>query len=125
MAERDRLLAGFRQEMQREKGNVDGDQVARRLHDHLVAEHGRLGASIAGLRHWAQNVEIELQSGAMWTIECAGADAYRFYPAHVSDDGSVTWLNVWVTDDLKLGEVIERVREEVFKAPSAQAPDHQ
>jgi hypothetical protein len=115
MARPSGFLDGFRQEMQQEGADqLDGETIARRLHEHLVADGDRLKAPIADMIQWAMNVEIELNSGAMWTVECLGADAYHFYPAHIGEDGSVVWMNVWVANDLTLEETIERVGTEVF-----------
>ena len=112
---RDKFLDGFRREMQKEgAAALDGKQVALRLYDHLVADRDKLQAPIADVRRWAFNVEIELKTGAMWTVECLNADAYHFYPAHISDDGSVMWLNVWVADDMKLDETIAQITTEVL-----------
>jgi len=100
--------------MQRDGAALDGKEIAIRLRDHLVADRDRLEAPIVDVLQWAMNVEVELATGAMWTVECLGPDAYHFYPAHVREDGSVVWLNVWVADDLKLDEMIGRVRHELF-----------
>jgi hypothetical protein len=115
MAQGDGFLDGFRRDMQQEGADaLDGEQIAERLYGHLAADRDRLQAAIADMQQWAMNVEIELKSGAIWTIECLGADAYHFYPAHIRDDGSVVWMNVWVADDLKLDETIKQVGAEVF-----------
>ncbi len=115
MTKGDGFLDGFCRDMQQEGANrLDGEQIARRLHDHLAADRERLQAPIVDMQQWAMNVEIELTTGAMWTIECLGADAYHFYPAHIRDDGSVVWLNVWVADDLKLDETIKQISSEIF-----------
>ncbi len=115
MAQGDGFLDGFRREVQQEGADeLDGGEIARRLYGHLAADRDRLQAPIADMHRWAMNVEIELKSGAMWTVECLGADAYHFYPAHIRDDGAVVWMNVWVADDLKLDETIKQVRSEVF-----------
>ena len=92
---------------------LDGKRIATRLYDYLAADRD-MHQAIAELQCWAFNVEIELKTGAMWTIECLGNEAYHFYPAHIRPDGAVVWLNVWVTDDLKLDEMIARVRNAVF-----------
>lgn len=116
MGQEDGFLDGFRRDMQQKSAaDLDGKQVAVRLCAHLTSDRDKFSAPIVGLLQWAMNVEIELKTGAMWTIECLGADAYHFYPAHIRDDGSAVWLNVWVADDLKLGEMIEQVRSEVFR----------
>ena len=115
MGQGDGFLDGFRRDMQREgAAALEGEQIASRLYGHLAADRDKYQAPIVDLHQWAMNVEIELKTGAMWTIECLGADAYHFYPAHIRDDGSVVWLNVWVADDLKLDETIKQVSQEVF-----------
>ena len=115
MAQGDSFLDGFRRDMQQEDAfGLDGEQIARRLYGHLAADCKKLQAPIADMHQWAMNVEIELKTGPMWTIECLGADAYHFYPAHIRDDGSVVWMNVWVADDLKLDETIKRISNEIF-----------
>ncbi len=107
------FLDGFRRDMQ-ENASLDGKQIASRLYEHLAADRDRLKAPIVDLYLWAFNVEIELKTGAMWTVECLGADAYHVYPAHVREDGSVVWPNIWVADDMKLDEMIAQVKKEVF-----------
>ena len=115
MSPRDGFLEGFRRDMQQDGAErLDGEQIARRLYGHLAADGEKLQAPIVHIQQWAMNVEIELKTRAMWTIECLGADAYHFYPAHIRDDGSVVWLNVWVADDLKLDETIEQISSEIF-----------
>ena len=115
MAQGDGFLDGFRRDMQQEGAKMlDGERIARQLHGHLAADCERLQAPIVDMQQWAMNVEIELKTGAMWTIECLGADAYHFYPAHIRDNGSVVWLNVWVADDLKLDETIKQISSEIF-----------
>jgi hypothetical protein len=107
------FLDGFRRDMQ--EGDALGNkEIAARLYDHLAADRDRLKAPIADLFLWTFNVEIELKTGAMWTVECLGADAYHVYPAHIREDGSVVWPNIWVAPDMKLDEMIAQVREEVF-----------
>jgi hypothetical protein len=115
MGQEDGFLSGFCRDMRQDGADaLDGEAIAIMLGSSIAADRDRFHAPIADIRQWASNVEIELKTGAMWTIECLGSDAYHFYPAHVSGDGTVTWLNVWVADDLKLGEMIEQVRKEAL-----------
>jgi len=109
----DGFLDGFRREMQ-ENGDLDGKEVATRLYQHLAADRDRLKAPIADLYLWAFNVEFELKTGAMWTVECLGANAYHVYPAHVREDGSVVWPNIWVAPDITLDGMMTQVKGEVF-----------
>jgi hypothetical protein len=114
MGQGDGFLDGFRRDMEQEDATgLDGEQIAIRLHDHLAADCDKCRAPIADLMQWAFNVEIELKTGAMWTIECLGADVYHIYPAHIREDGTVVWPNVWVADDLQLDEMIEQARAAV------------
>jgi hypothetical protein len=111
----DKFLDGFGQEMRKvEAAGFDGEKVAVRLYDHLRADREVFQVLIADVQQWACNVEIELTTGAMWTVECLGADAYHFYPAHIGDDGSVVWLNVWVADDMTLDQTIAQITTEVL-----------
>jgi len=115
MGQADKFLGGFGREMREgEAAGLDGEQVAVRLCEHLRADREVFQVLIADVQRWARNVEIELTTGAMWTVECLGADAYHFYPAHIGDDGSVVWLNVWVADDMKLDETIAQITTEVL-----------
>jgi hypothetical protein len=63
------------------------------------------------LFQWTFNVEIELTTGAMWTIECD--DTYHVYPAHIREDGTAVWPNIWVADDMTLDEMIAQARAAV------------
>jgi hypothetical protein len=105
MAQQGGFLEGFRREMQ-QGGAADlaGEQVAARLGKHLLADGRKFGSQIADVTQWAFNVEIELKAGAWWNVECLSANAYDFYPAHIGEDGTVVWMNVWVADDLSLDE---------------------
>jgi hypothetical protein len=109
----DGFLDGFRRDMQA-SASLDGKEIAARLYDHLAGDRDRLKAPIADLYLWAFNVEIELTTGAMWTVECLGADAYHVYPAFIHEDGSVVWPNIWVADDMTLDETIAQITKEVF-----------
>jgi len=103
---------------QAEVGGLDGEQDAVRLGVHLRTDIDKFEASIVDVTQWAYNVEVELKNGAMWTVECLNADAYRFYPALIKEDGTVVWLNIWVADDLSLDETIARIENEVFSSSS-------
>jgi hypothetical protein len=106
----DGFLDGFRREMRQiGAAELDGGQIASRLRDHLVTDCGKRGAPIAELFQWAFNVEIELTTGAMWTIECLGDDAYHVYPAHIREDGTAV-PNIWVAEDMTLDEMIAQAR---------------
>ena len=114
MEQGDGFLDGFRREMRKEgAAGLNGEQIAVRLCDHLAADRDQFGAPIADLQQWALNVEIELKTGALWTIECLKANAYHFYPAHIRPDGTAVWLNVWVADDMKLDELVDQMRKEI------------
>jgi hypothetical protein len=109
------FLDGFRHDMQQDDvAQLDGTQIAIWLCHHLEADRETFRAPIADVHQWACNVEIELKTGALWTIECLQANAYHFYPAHIREDGSVVWPNIWVADDMKLDETIAQIRDEVF-----------
>jgi hypothetical protein len=111
MRQADGFLDGFQQEMQQiGAAELDGRQIASRLRDHLVTDCGRRRVPIADLFQWAFNVEIELTTGAMWTIECLGNDAYHVYPAHIREDGTAVWPNIWVAGDMTLEEMIAQAR---------------
>jgi hypothetical protein len=107
------FLAGFRREMAEAPAEIDGERVAIRLCEHLRAECERFNAPVNEIERWALNVELELDGPRFWTIECYGADAFHFYPAHVAGDGQIVWLNVWVRDDMMLGELIEEIAREL------------
>jgi hypothetical protein len=91
---------------------LDGREVAVRLYGHLRADCQRLNIPVKELGHWAINVEFELEGPRFWTVECYGANAFHFYPAHVDADGQIVWLNVWVRDDMALEELIEELTKE-------------
>ncbi len=115
MAQQGGFLEGFRREMQQSgAADLSGEQVAVRLGAHLVADGREFGSQIADVTQWATNVEIELKTGAWWNAECLSANAYHFYPAHISEDGTVVWMNVWVADDLSLDETLARITEQAL-----------
>jgi hypothetical protein len=117
MAQREGFLDGFRREMQQaDAAGLDGEQIAVRFAAHLVADGRRYDSQILDVTQWAFNLEIELKTGAWWTVECLGANAYHVYPAHVGEDGTIVWPNIWVADDMSLEETIALVGEEAFRA---------
>jgi hypothetical protein len=109
----DGFLDGFRREMQQGAALV-GKEVADRLGRHLAADGERLNAPIADLYRWDASVVMELKTGAMWTVECLGANAYHVYPAFIREDGDVVWPNIWVAPDMTLDETVAQIRKEVF-----------
>ena len=118
MEQGDGFLAGFRREMRKEGAiDLDGTQIAVRLCEHLTADCNGHGLLVGELFQWAFNVEFELKTGARWTIECLGADAYHVYPAHIREDGTAVWPNIWVADDMTLDEMIAQAKVAVGAPP--------
>jgi hypothetical protein len=117
MPQQDGFLDGFRREMQQTNAaGLEGEQLAVRLAEHLVADGRKFDSLILDVTQWAFNVEIELKNGAWWTVECLGVNAYHVYPAHIGKDGIIVWPNVWVSDDMSLDETIALVSGEVLRA---------
>jgi hypothetical protein len=117
MPQQDGFLDGFRREMQQTNAaGLEGEQLAVRLAEHLVADGRKFDSLILDVTQWAFNVEIELKTGAWWTVECLGVNAYHVYPARIGKDGTIVWPNIWVSDDMSLDETIALVSGEVLRA---------
>jgi len=118
MGEGDGFLDGFRREMQ-ESATLDGRAVAGRLGLHIATDGERLNAPIVDLFRWDASIVMELKTGAKWTVECIGANAYHVYPGFTREDGEVVWPNIWVAPDMTLEQTIAQLRKEVFARPES------
>ncbi|MBI3435176.1 MAG: hypothetical protein HY056_08885 [Proteobacteria bacterium] len=108
------FLDGFRRDMAAASADgLDGESVAARLREWLRRDCERFSAPLANIEQWARNVEFEIVGSEYprFTIECLGPAAFRFYPA-VRNGEAITWLNIWVGEDLPAATMVERVQSE-------------
>ncbi len=113
-------LDGFRAAMAAPDAPSSPEAIGALLEAAVRAACASRGLDTADIQAWGPFVTMLLSDTAAWEAVIVGPDAYQFYPGFVRAD-SITWANVWVSDNYSLEKFVRSVEEELAAAGRADA----
>lgn len=113
-------LDGFRAAITAPDAPTSPEGIGALLATAVQAACAFRGLDTAHIQAWGPFVTMLLSDAVAWEAVIVGPDAYQFYPGFVREE-SITWANVWMTDNYSLEKFVRSVEAELTAAVRADA----